>query len=84
VERLSRQAADREELEELTWNTYELGKAVSATDHLRALCLLLSVGRQFARFFDTYDVRLTPSWPHGPCRSGASMLTPRARHCVIL
>ena len=61
---------DGSNVERITWLLAQEGRAKSATDYARALQIIHKTGRDFAAFFETYDVALTPTmaqppWPFG-------------------
>ena len=61
---------DGSDVERITWLLAQEGRAKSATDYARALQIIHKTGRDFAAFFETYDVALTPTmaqppWPFG-------------------
>ena len=49
-----------DEVERVTWNTAELGRAVTAADYVRATQTAHRLGRQMAAFHARFDVLLTP------------------------
>ncbi len=62
--------ADGDGLETITWLLAQQGRAQSAADYARALPVIHGIGRGFARFFEDYDLLLTPTlaqppWPLG-------------------
>jgi len=54
-----------------TWNMYERGRNVSATQYLIAQALLQQASRQFAAFFESHDQFLMPTLGQPPLRIGA-------------
>ncbi len=63
-------AADGHGLETITWLLAQEGRAQSAADYARALPVMHGIGRACARFFEDYDLLLTPTlaqppWPLG-------------------
>jgi Asp-tRNA(Asn)/Glu-tRNA(Gln) amidotransferase A subunit family amidase len=48
-----------DELEPLTFGTYQRGRAVSGSTYLRALRALHGLGRVIGRFFERYDILIT-------------------------
>ena len=62
--------ADGDGLETITWLLAQEGRTQSAADYARALPIIHGIGRGFARFFEDYDLLLTPTlaqppWPLG-------------------
>jgi amidase len=53
-----------------TWTLYQIGKRRSASDYLSALQALQSVSRDIGRFFQEYDVWLTPTLAQPPLPLG--------------
>jgi len=54
-----------------TWALYEMGKRRTAPEYLRAIQVLQSASRQIARFFERYDVWLTPTLAEPPLPLGS-------------
>src|SRR5262245_35994670 len=54
-----------------TWALYEMGKRRTAPQYLRAVQVLQSASRVVARFFDRYDVWLTPTLAEPPLPLGS-------------
>ena len=63
--------AAREQVEPLTWALREMSEKYSAADYILALQTLQSVSRQVARFFENYDVLLTPTLAEPPLPLGS-------------
>jgi amidase len=63
--------AAREQVEPLTWALGEMSEKYSAADYILALQTLQSVSRQVARFFENYDVLLTPTLAEPPLPLGS-------------
>ncbi|MFQ5912874.1 MAG: amidase [Nitrospinota bacterium] len=59
------------EFEPVTWALQELGRKRSAAEHLHEVEVLQKAGREIARFFETYDVWLTPTLAQPPVPLGA-------------
>jgi amidase len=59
-----------EKFETFTWNMYERGRAVSATQYMIAQVLLQQASRQFAAFFTSHDLFLMPTLGQPPLRIG--------------
>ena len=70
------------EFEPPTWALSLLGSAMPAVEYSRAVRLLQQVSREVARFFETYDVLLTPTVATPPFRTGA--LQPTSRERILL
>jgi amidase len=60
-----------EKFETFTWNMYQRGKQVSASQYLIAQALLQQAARQFAAFFESHDVFVTPTLGEPPLKVGA-------------
>jgi amidase len=60
-----------EKFQTFTWNMYQQGKQVSASQYLIAQVLLQRASRQFAAFFESHDLFLTPTIGQPPLRIGA-------------
>ncbi len=60
-----------EKFQTFTWNMYERGRNVSASQYLIAQALLQQASRQFAAFFESHDLFLTPTLGQPPLRIGA-------------
>jgi amidase len=63
--------AGRQEVEDSTWLSCQLGHAFSAAELALALERLHRTTRVIATFFDTHDVLLTPTLAQPPVRHGA-------------
>ncbi len=63
--------ADGQGLETITWLLAQEGRNLSAADYARALPVIHGIGRSFARFFENYDLLLTPTLAQPPWRLGA-------------
>ncbi len=59
-----------DKFETFTWNMYQRGKNVTAPQYLIAQALLQQATRQFAAFFESYDMFLTPTLGQPPLRIG--------------
>ena len=64
-------ALHREEFEPLTWALQELGRGRTAAEHLYGVQVLQNASRDFDRFFNIYDVWLTPTLAQPPPPLGA-------------
>jgi Asp-tRNA(Asn)/Glu-tRNA(Gln) amidotransferase A subunit family amidase len=56
--------------EKITWLLFESGATASAADYARAVQVLHRTGRMVARFFERYDLLLTPTLPRPPEKLG--------------
>jgi amidase len=61
VARLTGRAPVAHEFEAMTWNSYQIGRAVTASQYLMAVGALQRSSRAFAAFFDKRDIWLTPT-----------------------
>jgi len=59
-----------EKFETFTWNMYQQGRQISASQYLIAQVLLQRASRQFAAFFESHDVLLTPTLGQPPLKIG--------------
>ncbi len=67
-----------EKFETFTWNMYQEGLRISAPQYLIAQVILQQVTRQFAAFFESYDLLLTPTVGQPPLRIGTiDFMSPR-------
>lgn len=69
AEELGRQPRD-DELEPMTWALCRRGRKVGASELLRALGYLNRTAQRIVRFFDTYDLWLTPTLAAPPVPLG--------------
>jgi len=60
-----------EKFETFTWNLYQQGRQVSAPQYLIAQVALQQASRQFAAFFESHDLFLTPTLGQPPLTVGA-------------
>jgi Asp-tRNA(Asn)/Glu-tRNA(Gln) amidotransferase A subunit family amidase len=58
------------EFEKVTWGYYDFGAKSSAADYARAVLAIHRTGRMVGRFFERYDLLLTPTLPHPPEKLG--------------
>jgi amidase len=70
VKLLTGREPTRDTLESMTWNFYQMGLEVSASQYLLAVATLQRASREFAVFFEKYDVWLTPALGMPPLRVG--------------
>ncbi|HSR56834.1 MAG TPA: amidase family protein [Candidatus Binataceae bacterium] len=75
VQSLTGRAPGRDVLESMTLNMYELGRQVSGARYLNAVSALQHTSRQFAAFFENYDIWLTPTLGCPPLKVGQVDLT---------
>lgn len=61
----------REDVEPTTWILYEIGKKQLASDYLLAVQTLQVISRQISRFFQKYDVWITPTVSQPPLPLGS-------------
>ena len=67
-----------DKFETFTWNMYQQGARVSAPQYLIAQVMLQQASRQFAAFFESHDLFLTPTLGQPPLRIGAiDFMSPR-------
>ena len=62
--------ATRDQVEPLTWALKEMSDQFSAADYIFAMQTLQAVSREVARFFQDYDVLLTPTLAEPPVPLG--------------
>jgi len=65
------QKPSSEQFEPLTWALYEMGQKQTASSYLLSLTLLQRISRDMARFFEKYDVWLTPTLSEPPLALGS-------------
>jgi amidase len=63
--------AQKEQVEPITWALNEIGSQYSAADYILALQTIQKLSRDVARFFEDYDVLLTPTLAEPPLPLGA-------------
>ncbi len=63
--------ATRDQVEPLTWALKEMSDQYGAADYVLAIQTLQSVSREIARFFQGYDVLLTPTLAEPPLPLGS-------------
>jgi len=79
AKRLIGREPEREQLESLTWNLYELGKGITAAQYLVAINGLQRFSHGFARFFEKYDLWMTPTLGRPPVKLGEiDLVSPNA------
>jgi len=61
----------RDQVEPLTWAQKEMSDHYSAADYILAMQTLQGISREFARFFQDYDVLLTPTLAEPPLPLGS-------------
>ncbi|HYB92228.1 MAG TPA: amidase family protein, partial [Candidatus Binataceae bacterium] len=57
--------------ETFTWNLYQQGRQIPAPQYLIAQVMLQMASRQFAAFFESHDIFLTPTLGQPPLKVGA-------------
>ncbi len=62
--------ANQDEVEPVTWACYEMGRAVTGGEYVRATQAAHRLGRQMAAFHQDYDVLLTPGLATPPVKLG--------------
>ena len=67
--------ASYKDFENETWVAGLLGKKCRASDLSKALNLIQTAGREVGRFFETYDILLTPTNAAPPLPIGVSVVT---------
>jgi len=63
--------AQKDQVERITWAINEIGNQYSAADYILALQTIQKLSRDTARFFEDYDVLLTPTLAEPPLPLGA-------------
>ena len=76
ITRITGRAPDRDQMEDLTWAIYELGRERRASEYLLALQDMQRVSRDIARFFSDYDLWFTPTLAEPPVPLGTFDSTP--------
>ncbi|MBP7341800.1 MAG: hypothetical protein KA957_05745 [Syntrophaceae bacterium] len=66
----------KEHFEKLTWGLHEMSCANDAADYLLAVGAMQRMAREFASFFKTYDILLTPTLALPPLPLGSFDPTP--------
>ena len=61
---------DQTGFERVTWAMIELGRQTAAPDYVMMINRLHGISREIARFFQTYDVLLTPTLAEPPVELG--------------
>ena len=64
------QEVDKAHFENITWNLMEWCKTMSAADYARWIQVIHRTGREFAQFFEEYDVFITPTLAKPPIMLG--------------
>jgi Asp-tRNA(Asn)/Glu-tRNA(Gln) amidotransferase A subunit family amidase len=59
-----------ESFERVTWATIELGRSIQAPDYVMMVNRLHGISREIARFFESWDVLLTPTLAEPPVELG--------------
>jgi amidase len=68
---LTQQKPTPDRFEELTWELFQQGRALSGPAYLGAVSALQRIARQVARFFANYDIWLTPTLAEPPLPLGS-------------
>jgi amidase len=63
--------AQKDQVEHITWALNEIGSRYSAADYILALQTIQRLSRDIARFFEDYEVLLTPTLAQPPVPLGA-------------
>ncbi len=71
IARMKGRPLSPEDLEPTTWVLYEMGKRHLASDYLLAVQALQAISRQVARFFQRYDIWITPTLAEPPLPLGS-------------
>jgi amidase len=70
IDSIAQTTSTSEQFEGFTWNLAERGRRITASEYLLAVQALQLVGREIARFQQTYDVWLTPTLAEPPLSLG--------------
>jgi amidase len=70
------QTVSADQVEPLTWAMYEIGRQRTAPEYIMAQQVLQAFSREIARFFEDYDVWLTPTLAEPPVPLGSFDSTP--------
>jgi len=73
---LTGQTPKPESFEPLTWALYEMGHRTTGSEYLMAQTILQQISRQVARFFEKYDIWLTPTLAEPPLPLGSFDASP--------
>lgn len=71
IARLKGRSLSPDDLEPTTWILYEIGRKHLASDYLLAVQALQAISRQVARFFQRYDIWITPTLAEPPLPLGS-------------
>lgn len=71
IARMKRRTISHEDFEPTTWVLYEIGRRHLASDYLLAVQSLQAISRQVARFFQRYDIWITPTLAEPPLLLGS-------------
>ena len=66
----------QDSFEPLTWALYEMGHRTTGSEYLMSQAILQQISRQVARFFEKYDIWLTPTLAGPPLPLGWFDATP--------
>ncbi|MDO8123983.1 MAG: amidase [Candidatus Hermodarchaeota archaeon] len=70
IEQLRGSPVLQEEVEPLTWELAKIGRQYNAGDYLFSIMMLQQISRDIARFFQEYDIWLTPTLIEPPVPLG--------------
>jgi amidase len=73
---LTGKTAKPDSFELLTWALYEMGHRTTGSEYLMSQTILQQISRQVARFFESYDIWLTPTLAEPPLPLGSFDATP--------
>lgn len=77
ISRLTGIRISQEHVEPTTWALYEIGRTQSAANYLLAVNTLQQISRKVARFFQEFDLWLTPTLAEPPLPLGSFEPTPQ-------
>lgn len=70
IEQLRGMPVQQEEVEPLSWELAKIGRQFTAGDYLFSIMMLQQISRDIARFFQEYDIWLTPTLIEPPVPLG--------------
>lgn len=77
ISRMTGTQPSPDQVEPTTWSLYEIGRAQSAANYLLAVQFLQSTARKIARFFQKFDLWLTPTLSEPPLPLGSFEAAPQ-------
>lgn len=77
ISRMTGTQPSPDQVEPSTWSLYEIGRTQSAANYLLAVQFLQSTARKVARFFQEFDLWLTPTLSEPPLPLGSFEATPQ-------